>query len=172
MHARYHNSSLFGLLPKRWVMGIATLGPLGYWGPAPGTNVSIAGLLLYTIGFFAMDPITMLFVYSFLIYAGVKICEEAEKSIMQKDPKQIILDECIATPLCFFGLESAMQKYPVWAILITGLTIFRLLDIFKPFFINRLQDYSGGWGVMLDDVGAAIGTFLCLHFGIFALDIT
>jgi phosphatidylglycerophosphatase A len=33
---------------------------------------------------------------------------------------------------------------------------FRLLDIFKPFPVNRLEGLKGVWGVMADDVAAGL----------------
>jgi len=42
--------------------------------------------------------------------------------------------------------------------------LFRLFDILKPFPLRRLQSLPGGWGIVMDDVGAGIyaGTLLAL----------
>ena len=34
--------------------------------------------------------------------------------------------------------------------------LFRFFDIAKPFFIRRLENLPGGWGVMADDLLAGI----------------
>jgi phosphatidylglycerophosphatase A len=40
--------------------------------------------------------------------------------------------------------------------------IFRLLDITKPGFIDSMQDYDGGLGIMMDDIAAGIITFFAI----------
>jgi phosphatidylglycerophosphatase A len=37
-------------------------------------------------------------------------------------------------------------------------SLFRIFDIIKPWPVRKLEDLPGGWGVMLDDLGAAIYT--------------
>ena len=48
MSVRYPWASV---LPERLVRGLATMGPVGYWGKAPGTNGSVIGVLWYTVFF-------------------------------------------------------------------------------------------------------------------------
>lgn len=36
--------------------------------------------------------------------------------------------------------------------------LFRIFDIVKPPPLRRLEKLPGGWGVMLDDIGAALYT--------------
>ena len=52
---------------------------------------------------------------------------------------------------------------PPWAIFLTGFALFRLFDIVKPFGIRRLQNLPDGWGVVADDVAAALATAATLH---------
>ena len=40
--------------------------------------------------------------------------------------------------------------------MIAGFFMFRALDILKPLGIRRLEALPGGWGIMLDDIGAGI----------------
>jgi phosphatidylglycerophosphatase A len=40
---------------------------------------------------------------------------------------------------------------------------FRLFDIWKPFGINKLQNYPGGIGVVVDDLAAALLTAAVLY---------
>src|SRR5262249_17038670 len=57
-----------------------------------------------------------------------------------------------------------------WKYLLTGLVLFRIFDIWKPFPIKRLENLPGGWGIMADDwlagVYAAILLRVALHFGL------
>ncbi len=155
------------LLPTPLVNGLATLGPLGGWGKAPGTVGSVAGLLWYTLAFHYLHPIAFLVLLLVTLYLGVAICGEAEERMMKRDPGEIILDEFVSVPLCFFGLQGAIDSLGPWAwiILLAGFGLFRLFDILKPFGIKKLQDYPGGWGVVADDVAAAMATSICLHIG-------
>ena len=51
---------------------------------------------------------------------------------------------------------------------ITGLhlciafVLFRIFDIWKPFPLDRFQNFPGGWGVVADDLGAGIYAGLIL----------
>ncbi|OGC43136.1 hypothetical protein A2Y85_01255 [candidate division WOR-3 bacterium RBG_13_43_14] len=67
-----------------------------------------------------------------------------------KDPKQIVIDEYSAflIPLFF----TPMRVMPL---LITFIS-FRIFDILKPPPLRQLEKLPGGWGIMLDDIGAAI----------------
>lgn len=156
-------------IPPHWVMNVATLGPLGKIGRAPGTIGSIAGLVIYTLFFYPLPGITysILLVATICIAAG--ICGQAERMCQQKDPSCIILDECVAMPLCFMGLDWAMKAYPMWLILLAGLALFRFFDILKPLGISYLQQFDGGWGVIVDDVAAALATTFVLHLGLLFL---
>ena len=41
-------------------------------------------------------------------------------------------------------------------LVIAGFFIFRLFDIVKPPPLRRLEYLPGGWGIMMDDVGAGL----------------
>ena len=41
---------------------------------------------------------------------------------------------------------------------IIGFILFRIFDISKPFFINKLQNLPGGIGIMIDDIMAGLFT--------------
>lgn len=160
------NSSWTGILPNRWVIGISTLGPIGRWGKAPGTNGSFVGLLYYTVFFHGLSAFPYL-VFLFLSSAfAVAICGEAEIRLGQRDPKIVILDELVAIPLCFLGLQAYINDGSGWAILLIGFLLFRFFDILKPFGIKRLQRLRGGYGVVVDDLAAGLATCVTLHIGL------
>ena len=160
---------LMRLLPNSLVCGSATLGPVGYWGKAPGTLGSFAGLLWYTVCFHPLQDYLFfyLFLNLFCIWVAVFVCGEAEKRFQSKDPSFIILDEFVAIPLCFSGVfHSLPPNFPVWIVLLIGFLLFRFFDILKPFGINKLQVYPNGKGVVYDDLAAAVASCVCLHLGI------
>jgi phosphatidylglycerophosphatase A len=153
-------------LPTSMVLGWATLGPIGRKLPAPGTWGSVAGLLYFAL-FFAgrVGIFGNLFFSAIGAYVAVAICGEAELRLRQTDPGMIILDEFVAMPLCFLGWESLPSPLTLRAVilLLAGLGLFRLYDIWKPFGISRLQRLPGGWGVVADDTAAALAACFTLH---------
>jgi phosphatidylglycerophosphatase A len=77
------------------------------------------------------------------------------------------LDELVAIPLCFWPAEFILSKSsqsPVipclWLTL--GFSLFRLFDILKPFGIRKLESIPGGFGIVADDLAAALATAVCL----------
>lgn len=152
-------------LPDSVVVGLATLGPLGRRLPAPGTWGSAAGLLWFLV-FFRHAGIGLTLVASAVAaWIAVGLCGEAEVRMRAKDPGAVVLDEFVVMPLCFLGWTSLGGALPEWAVWLAGFGLFRLFDIAKPLGIGRLQRLPGGWGVVADDVGAALAACATLHVG-------
>lgn len=164
------NINWMRFLPSDFVLSVATLGPLGMWGRAPGTLGSFVGLVWYTIMFHTADFMSYLFMLIFSVFFGIAFCGEAEIRLRKSDPGEIILDEFLAIPFCFIGLFNRMQIYPMWIVIVLGFVLFRFFDIFKPCGIKRLQNLHGGLGVMVDDVAAGLATCVCLHLLFFSLE--
>ncbi|GHB92229.1 phosphatidylglycerophosphatase A family protein [Cerasicoccus arenae] len=157
------------LLPSPIITNVATLGKLGYLGKAPGTNGSVAGVLLYTVMFYPLEPFFYFLILAAWIYLAIAFCGEAENRLFKRDPGEVILDEVVAMPVCFIGLQGAIAAFGAWAwtILLLGFGLFRLFDILKPFGIKKLQDLPGGLGVVVDDLAAGVATCICLHFAVY-----
>ena len=151
------------LLPTRWVLALATLGPLGMRLPAPGTWGSLAGVLYFTVFFFTLSWPSYLLLAVAGLYVAVALCGEAELRMGRTDPGEVILDEFTAMPLCYLGWRTLAEAAPVWVVALAGFALFRLFDITKPFGISRLQRLPGGWGVVMDDVAAALATCVVMH---------
>ena len=97
------------------------------------------------------------------LYLAVAMCGEAEFRLGRRDPGEVILDEFAAMPLCFLGWPVLARLWPAWAVFIAGFLLFRLFDIAKPLGIRKLQDLPGGWGIVVDDVAAALAVCAVLH---------
>jgi phosphatidylglycerophosphatase A len=152
-------------LPTQVVLGFATLGPVGRWGRAPGTLGSLAGLVFFTVALAYASPVFVVLVSALLIWAAAGLCGEAERRLGQRDPGSVVLDEFVAMPLCYVGWQWLAATVPAWVVFLAGFLLFRLLDIAKPLGIGRLQELPGGWGVVADDVAAAVATCVLLHVG-------
>jgi len=100
----------------------------------------------------------------FLFTAGVIVSRDLTQE-WGKDPHQIVIDEysCFLVPLYFTPLKLVP--------LIITFLLFRLFDIVKPPPLKSLERVPGGWGVMLDDLGAAVYTAVValVLFAIFRL---
>ncbi|MSU48746.1 MAG: phosphatidylglycerophosphatase A [Opitutus sp.] len=153
------------VLPSRWVIALATLGPLGRRLPAPGTWGSLAGLLYFAVFFQRAGPGAILVATAIGGYLAVAFCGEAEVRLGKKDPGEIVLDEFVAIPLCFLGWRLLPAVVPTWVLLIAGFGLFRFFDILKPLGIARLQKWPAGWGVVVDDLAAALAACATLHAG-------
>ncbi|MGH7996204.1 MAG: phosphatidylglycerophosphatase A family protein [Opitutaceae bacterium] len=166
-------------LPSRAAIGIATLGPVGRL-PAPGTWGSVAGWLYFVVVFLRFDDSgSGLAVATVLLtiaggYLAVALCGEAEFRLGVRDPGEVILDEFVAMPLCFLGWSGLLAGLPgsphlgalaLAPLLVSaaGFLVFRLFDVTKPFGIARLQDLPGGWGIVADDLAAALAACIVLH---------
>lgn len=154
------------ILSSRLVCGVATLGPVGRRLPAPGTWGSLAGLLYFTVVFYPLGTGPLLLASAIGAYLAVGFCGEAAIRMGRKDPGEVILDEFVALPLCFLGWRSlAAAGWPQWGILLAGFALFRFYDILKPPGINQLQRLPGGWGIVADDLAAALAACATLHIG-------
>ncbi len=173
-------------LPTWFVVNAATLGPIGRRLPAPGTWGSLAGVAAVAAvmagvggdftggvaGHATPGPWPWTWTWGLLGlslvggYLAVGICGEAEVRLGKQDPGEVILDEFVAMPLCFLGwpmLTGESQAWPAWVVLAAGFGLFRFFDILKPLGISRLQNLPGGWGVVADDLAAALATCAGLH---------
>ena len=144
---------------------LATLGPIGRQGKAPGTRGTLVGFVVYTLIFHPLGFLPYLLLLSLFVLAAKWICAEAERTLGQKDPPCIILDEVVATPLCFLGLQAAIQQLEgrAWCIGVLGFLLFRFFDIVKPLGIKKLEKLPGNWGIVADDLAAAAATAVCLR---------
>ena len=117
---------------------------------APGTFGSVLGLLLCfflsKIDFSIAVLLTLIF-----ILCAIWIANEAEKIIGIEDPGCIVIDEIAGIVLTLSGLPFNITSATL------GFLVFRALDIWKPYPIRLLENkFSGGIGIVLDDVAAGI----------------
>ncbi|MCG2813717.1 MAG: phosphatidylglycerophosphatase A [Thermodesulfovibrionales bacterium] len=79
-------------------------------------------------------------------------------SEQKKDPSCIVIDE-------FTGYMATLLFLPLsWGYIIAAFVLFRFFDILKPPPLRKLEDvFNGGFGIMADDIGAAVYTNLVLQ---------
>ncbi len=140
----------------KWATWISTAGGIGYFPVFPGTVGSGLGLLM----FFALRSISAPVYIAFLLVlfgVGVYTSTLSEQVFQKKDAGSIIIDEIHAMLLVPFLLPQT----PFWWI--AGFIVFRFFDIKKPPPIRRFEKMPKGWGVMMDDLIAALYTVLTLR---------
>jgi len=152
---------------NRLVLSLATLGPIGRNLPAPGTMGSMAGVLVYAFLVFAMgisaEWVALCSLPLFIL--GIPLCSRAEILLGRNDPGEVIWDEFCVIPLVYLPLspmwkQSISTETFIW--LLAGFSLFRVFDITKPSVIRSIQKLPRGWGVMLDDLLAALLSALVL----------
>ena len=135
---------------KSWV-AVATCFGLGRMPLAPGTFGIFPGIAIYLILHSVnTDPFVYLIAIIALFLIGVHASTRAEIAYESKDDSRIIIDEIVSFPVTMFMIPLR------WESLILAFFFNRLLDIKKPFPASRLHLLRRGWGVMLDDIVAAI----------------
>jgi phosphatidylglycerophosphatase A len=137
-------------IKKQTIVFIATGGWIGFSPIAPGTFGSLAALPLCLLITVMPTRVAVVFIMV-LICLSVWIAKRAEIIVGQKDPKEIVIDEICGMIVTLFGVPFAPVS------MIMGFALFRLFDILKPFPIRWVEKtFSGGWGIVLDDIIAGV----------------
>jgi phosphatidylglycerophosphatase A len=137
------------LTPAVWM---ATGLGIGLKLPAPGTFGSLWGLPLAWVVSEVGPWWQQLIAIAALLLVGVPLTARASADLGgAKDPGAIVWDEIASMPLVFL-----LVPLTTWWIAAAGFALFRLFDISKPWPCRQLERLPGGWGVMADDVGAAL----------------
>jgi len=91
--------------------------------------------------------------------AGVWLCGRVARALGLEDYGGIVWDEMV-------GYWFVMSFLPLgWAWMVAAFVLFRSFDILKPWPISLLErEFSGGFGIMIDDIGAAIYAVIVLKF--------
>ena len=124
----------------------------GYVKYAPGT---FASLLACVIWYFIPNSNTIQFSILILtFFIGMYLCYFYNKNISKEDSSFIVIDEVLGMFISLFMIPKNIFIFFI------SLCVFRFLDIFKPFFIQRIEKIQYGFGIMLDDILAGIYTII------------
>lgn len=140
------------MINKKIVKIIATFFGVGFIPIVPATWASVVAAVLAW------------FLYGGLIYwtagfslAGLWVCREAQEVFRSKDPKPFVTDEVCGMMLSVLWLPKNVSFY-FWAFV-----LFRILDIWKPWPISKIDKSDRPWCIMWDDLAAGIFTNLILR---------
>jgi phosphatidylglycerophosphatase A len=120
---------------------------------APATFSCIISIILW----YCLLPYSVFYILTtaLLFVLGVYVAHDLAKE-WGKDPRRIVIDEyaTLLIPLYF----TPPRILP----LVVTFLLFRFFDIVKPPPIRNLENIKGGWGIMLDDLGAAVFTAIII----------
>lgn len=130
---------------------LATWFGAGYLPKAPGTWGSAAALP-FAWGIVAATGIQGLLIATFVVFIiGVWAANDYMARTGAEDPGPVVIDEVA-------GQWMVLSVVPLdftWFLI--GFALFRLFDVVKPWPVNVMDNnIKGGFGVMADDIGAAV----------------
>jgi len=148
---------------KRLIKFIATGYGVGYVPFAPGLAGSLVGLFFWWL-VAQTGQFWQPWLYGFHVIVSVVIADEAARIIGKPDPPCVVIDEIVAVPLALAGLGI------VWWKVALAFVLFRLFDVWKPAPVRQAQAFSGGLGIVLDDLLAALYACGATHAVVWAVE--
>ncbi len=129
---------------------ISTFFGIGFIPFAPGTLTSLIIVLLYKYYLYRLSWPVHALILILLFFIGVYASTDYSTALNKKDPRKIVIDEALGQLLVLFRMSDA------WFPVLSCFVLFRVFDIVKPFPIRKIEKLPTGWGIMLDDVVAAV----------------
>lgn len=127
---------------------------IGYLPLAPGTWGSLAAAAVWWI--IPSNVFLQLFLIICIVWAGIFFSGKESQRTNEKDPARIVIDEVAGMWLTLLIIPKELSLF------IIGFLLFRLLDISKPWIVNRVQSLEGGLGIMADDILAGFISWILL----------
>jgi phosphatidylglycerophosphatase A len=152
---------------------------LGWLPLAPGTWGSLPPAIIFAaMCQFGAPAVSISITMAALTVSGSVICVKFAPAAIaatgKADPREVVADEFAGQALTFLAVPFLFPlEITTWQICITtalGFLLFRVFDILKPLPIRKLEKLPNGWGILADDllaaVYAAIVLMLCLRLWI------
>jgi len=132
-----------------WQKWIGSLG-LGLSPIMPGTCGTLAGV---AIALFVRQLPGAAWIFAGAALLITVLGAPLAKSAASEDPGWFVLDEVAGYFAVLIGLPVVERP---WLCLVGAFVAFRVFDITKPWPIKASERIGGGWGVMIDDLVAAV----------------
>jgi len=140
---------------------IASFFGLGLFPFAPGTLTSLVVVILYKYSIHGLGWPYHLLILAALLILGTHAASCYSSELKISDPSRVVIDEAAGQLLVL------LLVLPEWTALLAGFLLFRFFDIVKPFPIRRVEKLPAGWGIMADDILAALMAKAVLHIFIY-----
>ena len=132
---------------------------------APGTWGSLIALPFAWIIEFYAGRWSLFTAAIIVFFVGWLAAHAAIRGASDPDPGWIVIDEVVGQWLTLLALPVKLIPYGI------GLLLFRLFDIWKPWPIRVAERRcGGGFGIMIDDVLAAIYALIVIGIGRWVLE--
>lgn len=124
---------------------------------APGTFGTLAAIPI----FWLIQDLSWPLYLSWLVITfalGVLWCDRSSRALGVHDHGGIVWDEMVGYWLTMFFAPAG------WQWMLVGFILFRFFDILKPWPIGAVdRRVHGGFGIMIDDILAAVYAWVCLQ---------
>ena len=136
---------------------VAFAGGIGLAPVAPGTFGTLVAFPLYWVAHEWLTPLQYLVLCAALFSLGIWACDATGRALGAPDHGGMVWDEVVAFMVVLFFVPQQLA----WQA--SAFLVFRLLDITKPPPIRFYErSFKNGFGVMLDDMVAALYALLVL----------
>jgi phosphatidylglycerophosphatase A len=140
-------------ITKRLKELIATGFYIGYLPIAPATFSCFISVVIW---YFLIPLKAVYVVFAVVLFiVGTTVSNDLAKE-WGKDPRRIVVDEYASLLLPLFF--TPVRILP----LVATFLLFRIFDIVKPPPVRNAERMSGGWGIMMDDLLAAVYTTIII----------
>ncbi len=155
-------------MKRPFFVQIGTCFGLGFLPKAPGTWGSLFPLFVFFAALPFFDLLVIRIMLGVLVIgfsvATVAWGERLQEYFHRKDPKEVVSDEVAGQSLALLACSNNVLEAAV------AFAAFRFFDILKPGSVKKLENYKGGWGILLDDLAAgAAAAVIMKAFWIFYL---
>jgi phosphatidylglycerophosphatase A len=138
---------------KKMGILIATFFGTGHLPVAPGTWASLLTILIVFFTPLSTQPFLILALITAFVYGiGIPAATICEKQYKKHDPRQCVIDEVAGQMVSLWFLPRQVGFY------IAAFLLFRILDIIKPYPVNKSETLPKGFGIMTDDILAGFYT--------------
>jgi len=129
----------------------------------PGTMGSLVGVLIFAL-LPELDWRLYLGIICLAFIVGVMLCDYTAKALNVHDHPAIVWDEIVGYFITMFMVPKD------WLWILAGFILFRIFDILKPWPISIADKHvKGGFGIMLDDVIAALFSLIIIQIFLYLL---
>jgi len=133
---------------------------LGRLPVAPGTWGSLPPTIIFAaMCHFGISSVLTSITMAALVLAGSVVCVSCAPAVIaatgKTDPREVVADEFAGQAVTFLVI-GAVQIGQIWPTALLGFVLFRVFDIVKPWPARRLEQLPGGWGILCDDLLAAV----------------
>ncbi len=149
---------------QKIIIYISTCFRIGFLPKAPGTFGSLLAVVFVPLLFYS-SLVSLLLIVALFVIGAYSAGRYA--TIDNSDPSEVVIDELVGQFLTFY-LVNLFTEITFLGVMMSFI-LFRVCDIIKPWPICYFdKNIKGGFGIMFDDVLAAImaSFFICIIINI------